>query len=130
MVVAAWVFGWYPYDPPLEVGQSGWFLFWRDAPAHLRGPEPLVLYSARAGLGDYAEATGTVIAIRHPQLGEIQSVWTGGLDYTVTLADGKELTVNADEEPGRVFEGSRVSGESCPVSATGGSLSSLTHCPS
>lgn len=44
----------------------------------------------------------TVVAIRHPTLGAVTRADTIGLDYTFTLADGTELVVNAEEEPGRI----------------------------
>ncbi len=104
MTLAAWVPGWYELDPPLEVGQTDEFAFWLVVPEHLRGPEPLVLYNTLWRPEDALVARGTIAAIRHPELGEVRMVDTRGLDYTLTLADGTELLVNAEEEPGRLFE--------------------------
>jgi hypothetical protein len=104
MEAVAWVPGWYELDPPLEVGQSDEFAFWRVTPDHLRGPERLVLYNDLWHPDDAVVARGTIAAIRHPELGTIRKVDTRGLDYTFTLADGTELLVNAEEEPGKLFE--------------------------
>jgi hypothetical protein len=104
MTVTAWVPGWYELDPPLEVGLADRFAFWRIVPEHLRGPEPLVLYNTLWHPEDAMVARGTIAAIRHPELGEVRKVDTRGLDYTLTLADGTELLVNAEEEPGKIFE--------------------------
>ncbi len=104
MEAAAWVPGWYELDPPLEVGQTDEFVFWRVVPDHLRGPERLVLYNTLWDPGDALVARGTISAIRHPELGAVRKVDTRGLDYTLTLADGTELLVNAEEEPGKLFE--------------------------
>jgi hypothetical protein len=53
---------------------------------------------------DAVVAEGRIATICHPELGEIRKVDTRGLDYTLTLADGTELLVNAEEEPGKLFE--------------------------
>lgn len=50
-------------------------------------------------------ASGRIVAIRHPELGEIRKIDTRGLDYTITLADGTALLVNAEEDPGKLYEG-------------------------
>lgn len=105
MIRAAWVPGWYELDPVLEVGLSGEFAFFRVVPDSLRGPEALILYNDLWHPRDFAVATGTISAIRHPELGEIRSVDTRGLDYTITLMDGTEILVNAEEDPGKMFEG-------------------------
>jgi hypothetical protein len=104
MEAVAWVPGWYELDPPLEVGLTDEFAFWRIVPDYLRGPEPLVLYNTLWHPKDVVVARGTIAAIRHPELGAIRKVETRGLDYTFTLADGTELAVNAEEEPGKLYE--------------------------
>ena len=104
MVEVAWVPGWYELDPLLEVGLADEFAFWRVVPDHLCGPESLVLYNTLWHPEDAVVACGTIAAIRHPELGAVRKVDTCGLDYTITLADGTELTVNAEEEPGKLFE--------------------------
>src|SRR4051794_18513573 len=104
MTLAAWCPGWYELDPPLEVGLTDDFAFWRVVPDHLRGSEELVLYNTLWHPGDAVVARGTITSIRHPELGVVRAVDTRGLDYTVTLADGTQLLVNAEEEPGRLFE--------------------------
>src|SRR5262245_29237609 len=100
----AWVPGWYELDPELEVGMEGEFMFWRIVPDFLRGPERLVLYNDtwRPEQGMFAQ--GKIAAIRHPELGEIRKVNTRDLDYTITLMDGTVLGVNAEEEPGKLYE--------------------------
>ncbi|MBI3411051.1 MAG: hypothetical protein HY040_22180 [Planctomycetes bacterium] len=100
----AWVPCWYELDQPLEVGQSGDFAFWWLVPEHLRGPERLVLCNDFSHSGNLLIARGTIAAIRHPELGAIRKINTRGLDYTITLADGTELLVNAEEDPGKLYE--------------------------
>jgi hypothetical protein len=104
MEAVAWVPGWYELDPPLEVMQTDEFAFWRVVPDHLCGPERLVLYNTLWHPNDAVIARGTIAAIRHPEFGAVRKVDTRGLDYTITLADGTELLVNAEEEPGKLYE--------------------------
>lgn len=109
MTVAAWMPGWYALDPPLEIGLTDDFAFWRIVPEHLLGPEPLVFYNTLWHPEEAVVARGVIASIRHSELGEIRKVDTRGLDYTLTLTDGTELLVNAEEEPGKLFE--RVDGK-------------------
>ncbi len=104
MTLAVWVPGWYELDPSLEVGLADEFAFWRVVPDHLLGPVALVLYNTLWNPEDAVVAHGTISAIRHPELGEIRKVDTRGLDYTITLTDGTEVLVNAEEEPGKLYE--------------------------
>ena len=104
MVEVAWVPGWYELDPPLEVGLTDEFVFWREVPDHLRGPEQLVLYNTLWHPEDAVVARGTITAIRHAELGAVRKVDTRGLDYTITLADGTELRVEAEERPGWCYD--------------------------
>jgi hypothetical protein len=101
----AWVPGWYELDPQLEVGLEDEFAFWRVVPDHLRGPERLVLYNDLWHPENVMLARGKITGIRHPELGEIRKVDTRGLDYSITLADGAEVVVNAEEDPGKMYEG-------------------------
>jgi hypothetical protein len=80
------------------------FAFWRVIPDHIRGPEPLVLYNTLWHPEDAVVVCGTIAAIRHPELGAVTKVNTRGLDYTITLADGTELRVEAEETPGLCYE--------------------------
>ena len=102
---AAWVPGWYELDQPLEVGLEAEFVFWRIVPDYLRRPERLVFYNDtwRPEQGVFAQ--GKIASIRHPELGEIRKVDTRGLDYTIILLDGTMLAVNAEEYPGKIYEG-------------------------
>ena len=80
MVEVAWVPGWYELDPPLAVGLTDEFAFWRVVPDHLRGPEPLVLDNTLWHPEDAVAARGTIAAIRHPELGAVRKVDTVSYD--------------------------------------------------
>lgn len=104
MTLAVWIPGWYKLDPPLEVGLSDDFAFWRLVPDYLSEQEPLVLYNTLWHPENALIAHDTIAGIRQIDLGAIRKVDTRGLDYTITLADGTELLVNAEEQPGKLFE--------------------------
>jgi hypothetical protein len=101
----AWEAGWYAQDQPLRVGLEGEFAFWRVVPGHLIGPERHVLYNDLGVQEDFTYMRGKIVGISHPDLGAIADVDTRGLDYTITLADESKFVVNAEEEPGKIFEG-------------------------
>jgi hypothetical protein len=58
-----------------------------------------VFYNTIWHPGDGVFADGKIAAIRHPQLGDIRKIDTRGLDYSITLMDGTELLVNAQQFP-------------------------------
>jgi hypothetical protein len=107
---AAWVPSWYALDQSLAVGLTGEFSFWRIAPdeALRGGPERLVFYNLTWKPEDVLLGSGTIVAISNPELGDIREVDTRSepFDYAFHLADGTSLEVNAEEEPGRLYEGS------------------------
>ena len=112
MEQAVWFPGWYGLDQPLAVGVTDEFAFWRNPPEDLRGgAERLVFYNTLWGSEEALIGSGTVVAISNAELGEIREVDTRSepLDYLIRLADGTTLDVNAEEEPGRLYEGTEWS---------------------
>lgn len=63
-----------------------------------------MFYNALHGRGRVVTAVGTIVSITHPKLGAVRKVDTKGLDYTFFLEDGRELVVNAEEDPGKLHE--------------------------
>lgn len=104
MKKATWIPGWYELDPPLKVGNTDDFVFWRDVPEYLQGYESLVIYNTLWKPQDAQVANGTISKIYHEDFGSIKKVDTRGLDYTITLENGKEYSVNAEEDPGKLYE--------------------------
>src|SRR5688500_1504432 len=104
MPEAAWVPGWYELDQSIQVGMSGEFYFWRVVPESLHVTQSLVFYNALWNPEEMVVASGAITEIRHRELGALRKVDTIGLDYTFVLANGMELEVNAEEEPGKVSE--------------------------
>lgn len=95
---ALWIPAWYELDPSIVVGVTEEFVFHKTA-----ANEALKFYSG-AKENDAVKATGTISAIKHNVLGDIESVDAQGLDYTLVLQDGRRLLVNAEEKPGLVYE--------------------------
>ena len=59
-----------------------------------------------------------ILSITHPVLGDVKGIVAIGLDYTVYLGDGRVLTVNAEEDPGHIYDSSLVIDDwTCEVKA-------------
>lgn len=104
---AIWIPSWYELDQPLRVDTPGRFVFYRTCPSWVdpasQGLEPdfdLVFFNQLMDDQPWDARQGRIVAIRHPQLGAVQSVDTYGLDYVFRLKNGQTLTVNAEENPG------------------------------
>jgi hypothetical protein len=99
---AEWRPGWYELDQGIEVGLRAQFAFF--PPGTHDGNGPLVFYNTLWRPEEAVAARGTIARIVHPVLGAVQKVDTQGLDYTFVLADGRRFVVDAEEEPGQLFE--------------------------
>lgn len=95
---ALWIPAWYELDPSIVVGVTEEFVFHQTA-----ANEALKFYCG-AKEDAAVKAKGTIATIRHSVLGDIESVDTQGLDYTIVLKDGRRLLVNAEEVPGLLYE--------------------------
>lgn len=104
MLEVAWVPAWHELDQSVAVGMAGEHYFWRVVPDGLSVPQALVFYNAVWNPEEMVAASGMITEIRHPEMGALRKVDTIGLDYTFVLANGTELEVNAEEEPGKVSE--------------------------
>ena len=104
MKEAEWIAGWYELDQSIATGMRDEFIFWRNVPDHLERTRNLVFHNDLWKAKDAIVGTGTISSIRHPELGAITSIDTMGLDYTITLASGRQLLVNAEEQPGKMYK--------------------------
>lgn len=103
---ALWTPGWYELDQPLAVGQSDRFWFYRQAPADLPDVESyeLVFFNQLSAVANCQVRTAQVESIEHPDLGSLARIDTDGLDYVFITAGGDRIVVNAEENPGTIFE--------------------------
>ena len=104
MPEVTWVPAWHELDQTIQVGTAGEYYFWGDVPEAPRASQALVFYNAEWNAERMVAASGFIVGIRHPVLGALRKVDTIGLDYSFVLADGTEIEVNADEEPGKIYE--------------------------
>lgn len=101
---ATWIPSWYELDSSLELGLLDEFAFWKKIPENLAGHEALVFYNTLWKPKDAIISKGIISRIYHETMGEITKIDTRGLDYTIILENGKALCVNAEEEPGKIYE--------------------------
>jgi hypothetical protein len=97
-VRARWDPGWYTRDQSLEVGRRARFAFYPPEPG---GGGELVFGNTVGREWDMWEAT--VEAIEHARLGALHEVDASGFgEYTFRFADGRWVTIEAEQDLGRV----------------------------
>jgi hypothetical protein len=113
---ALWRPGWYRLDQPIGVGQFGRFAFFDPAAEPSSQPPipesgfaggPIELQFFNRTISDEKHPLfrfARVLEIIHPQLGPLERVDTSGLDYVFKPAEGEEIYVNAEEEPGVAYD--------------------------
>jgi hypothetical protein len=100
---AEWRPGWYELDQPIEIGLAAEFAFFPLDPPQ-ESCSVLQFYNTLWHPEEAIAARGVIAKITHRQLGPLRRVDTEGLEYTFVLLDGRELVVNAEEEPGKIYE--------------------------
>lgn len=103
---ALWAPGWYELDQAVSVGQQERFWFYRRPPADFPEVESynFVFFNQLTPVVNCQVRTARVIAIDHAHLGPLERIETEGLDYTYVKPDGTRILVNAEEDPGAVFD--------------------------
>ncbi len=103
---ALWVPGWYELDQALAVGEERRFWFYQQPPSDLPKVEScdFVFFNQLNAAANCQVRTARVTGIRHPILGELERVDTDGLDYHFQPVGGEAIRVNAEEDPGSVFD--------------------------
>lgn len=119
---ALWVPGWYELDQTLVLGQRQklWFFitppkdaFYNDvsindpssSDASENRPTPdFVFFNQLDSTTNCQIRFATVVEMLHPQIGPLQRIDTDGCDYLFFPVDGEEIVVNAEEEPGQVYD--------------------------
>lgn len=97
IITAKYKFFWYELDLSIKVGLTDEFYFFKDR-------EPLEFYNGPFYKDEAMSISCRIEKIIHPELGEISEIDTKGLDYTITLANGESLKVEAEEKPGDVYD--------------------------
>ncbi len=99
--------GWYELDQPLSVGESGRLWFYQDPPRDLPSVESydFVFFNQLSAAANCQVRTANVLSIEHAVLGRVARIDTSGLDYVFHLVEGDSIVVNAEEDPGRAYDG-------------------------
>lgn len=99
--------GWYELDQPLSVGKSGRLWFYQNPPMDLPCVESydFVFFNQLSAAANCQVRTANVLSIEHALLGAMTRIDTQGLDYVFHPVDGDSIIVNAEEDPGRAYEG-------------------------
>ena len=93
-MIVEWISSWYELDQCIVVGDVDLF--------YLSNENCFADDFNR----DADEVRAEILTINHKQLGRIKGIITIGLDYTIYLEDGRVLSVNAEEDPGKIYNDS------------------------
>jgi hypothetical protein len=103
---ALWVPGWYELDQPLTTGESGRLWFYQNPPLDVPNVESydFVFFNQLSAAANCQVRTATIVSIEHPVLGPVRQIETSGLDYVFHPVEGVPIVVNAEEDPGQIYE--------------------------
>jgi hypothetical protein len=101
---AVWKPGWHELDQSLFVGQRSRFRFQVPEDGQLGSQGPLV-FCNQATSPQYSRLRDAkVVSLKHPKLGPLERIDTDGLDYVFETVEGRTFLVNAEEEPGVIYD--------------------------
>lgn len=101
-MIVKWEPDWYELDQCIVVGDIDFFYLRKDNLYFANGLNPK-LYEC--------EVKAEILKITHPELGNIRGIITIGLDYSIYLGDGTVMIVNAEENPGKIYNSQYVVSE-------------------
>lgn len=103
---AVWTPSWYEMDQSLTVGLKSKFWFFQDNPSQEDGEEvDFVFFNQLDSAANSELRFACITGIHHEVLGPLSRIDTDGLDYIFTTIAGEDIIVNAEEEPGKTYEG-------------------------
>ena len=90
---------WYELDQSIVIGDIDLFYLTKDN----------CYFSYGLSSENYeCEVKAEILKITHPELGDIKGIITIGLDYSIYLSDGNVIIVNAEENPGKIYDSQYV----------------------
>ncbi len=106
---AIWTPGWYELDQTLVQGERRRYWYFAEAPngiAESVDGEAIdfVFFNQLDSATNSVVRWSVISSMSHPQLGELTRIDTDGLDYIFVPKVGKEVVVNAEEEPGKIYD--------------------------
>lgn len=104
---AIWTPGWYELDQTLVLGVRQKLKFFETLPAELTQTEDTswVFFNGPNATENCVTRFAFVDQMLHPVMGELLRIDTDGLDYIFFPVNGHEVVVNAEEEPGSIYDG-------------------------
>lgn len=107
---AIWYPAWHALDQTLVLGLRQRYFFFDALPSRIASLEPseqpdYVFYNGVDAEEDSQIRFAEVVLIEHPDIGEILRVDTFGLDYILFPANGEEIIIDGEEDPGTVISG-------------------------
>ena len=102
---AIWIPAWHELDQTLSVGLRQKFCFFEHVPDHLAGQvakDQMLFFNDSDPDQDCDIRFARIESMDHAALGPLLRVDTWGLDYILYPADGEEVVVDAEEDPGRI----------------------------
>ena len=103
---AIWTPSWYEMDQSIAVGIKSKFWFFQDRPSLQDGEEfDFVFFNQLDSVANSELRFACISEIHHEVLGPLRKIDTDGLDYIFTTVEGEDIIVNAEEEPGKTYEG-------------------------
>lgn len=97
-MIVKWEPEWYALDQCIVVGDIDFFYLTKDN-LHFFGG----LLSSRSSSCD-EEIRAKILKITHPELGAVKGIITIGFDYFIYLCNGDVIIVNAEENPGEIYD--------------------------
>ena len=107
MLNALWTPGWYELDQTLVLGERQKYWFYQTPPEACLGLAEdldLVFYNQLDSTQNCIVRYAKIVEMTNPDLGYLLRVDTDGLDYIFFPSDGEEVVVNAEEEPGSIYD--------------------------
>ena len=104
---ALWVPGWYELDQTLVLGENQKLWFFQTPPEDIVTDETtpdFIFFNQLDSTTNCQVRSARVIEMVHPQIGPLARIDTDGCDYLFFPIDGEEIVVNAEEEPGQVYD--------------------------
>ncbi len=92
-MIMKWNPCWYGLDQSIIVGDTDLFYLQKEEHSFVNGALSI----------EDEEVKAIILQITHPILGQIKGILTKELDYSIFLDDGEIVIVNAEEEPGEVY---------------------------
>jgi len=106
---AIWTPGWYELDQTLIQGERQKYWFFNTPPGweqvstnSEQSACDFVFYNQLGSTENCCVRYAKIQEMTHPQLGALIKIDTDGLDYIFYPAEGEELVVNAEENPGEI----------------------------